>query len=100
MKKRLGIILAGFIIAALSFTIVLSKTQEKSSTNFAIPWDVVSGGGNEISSTNYTIKGTTGQATIGIGSSSSYTIGAGYWYGVDEGLFQILLPLIIKNHSP
>jgi uncharacterized protein (UPF0264 family) len=99
MRKRLAIVLAGFTLVALGAGIVLAGSPKGSSTNYAIPWDVVSAGGKEMASPNYAIKGTTGQMSIGPGSSSSYAIGAGYWYNWDERLFKIFLPLILKNRT-
>jgi len=100
MRKRLAILLVGFTLVALGTGIVLAGTPKGSSTNYAIPWDVVSGGGKEMASTKYAIKGTTDQAVIGPGSSSSYAIGAGYWYAWVERLFRNFLPLILKNRAP
>ena len=99
MRKRLAIVLVGFTLMALGTGIALARTPKGSSTNYAIPWGVVSGGGNEMASANYAIKGTIGQAAIRPGSSSSYAIGAGYWYDWDGRLFQIFLPLILKNRT-
>ncbi len=100
MKKLLVIILAGLIIVALGAGIVLAESPLKSSTNYAVPWDVVAGGGGKMSSANYAISSTTGQTAIGPGSSSGYAIGAGYWYGAVEQEYQIYLPLGIKSALP
>lgn len=98
MKKRLAIFLIVTLVFALGAGITLAEPLMGSSTNYALPWDVVAGGGAEMASSNYAIRGTTGQTAIGPGSSSSYAIGAGYWYGLGERLIRIFLPLI--NQTP
>jgi membrane-associated PAP2 superfamily phosphatase len=100
MKKTLVILLAGLIILAFGAGIVLAESPLKSSASYAVPWDVVAGGGGKMSSTHYAISGTTGQTGIGPGSSSGYTIGAGYWYGAGEHEYQIYLPLGVKSSVP
>jgi hypothetical protein len=100
MKKLPVFVLIGLLTVALGVGIVLAESQWGSSANYAIPWDVVSGGGNDMASANYAIKSTSGQTAIGPGSSSNFTIGAGYWHGLGERLFKIFLPLEMKNIAP
>lgn len=100
MKKLPVLVLVGFFIVALGVGVVLAEAPRGSSANYAIPWNVVSGGGSEMASANYAIKSTTGQTAIGPGSSSNYSIGAGYWYGLGERSFKIFLPLEMKALVP
>jgi hypothetical protein len=103
MKRRFSVIFGvGFLVLVLGAGIVWANADSiwASSPNYAIPWDVVSGGGNEMGSTNYAIKSTNGQTIIGPGSSNNYSIGVGYWYGVGERFFSIYLPLIVKSLIP
>lgn len=104
MKKRFPIlILAGFLLALVfgtSIVLVNADSPQGSSTNYSIPWDAISGGGNEMASANYAIKSTTGQTTIGAGSSSNYSIRAGYWYGLTQRVYDFYLPLILKSLVP
>jgi hypothetical protein len=51
-----------------------------------------------MTSSSYALNGTIGQAAIGPADSTSYDLGAGYWYGVRIGPFTIYLPLILKNY--
>jgi hypothetical protein len=98
--KRLAIVLLGLTLVALGAGMVLARNTKGSSTNYAIPWDVVSGGGQDMASTSYAIKGTTGQPAIGPGSSNNYALGAGYWYSWIERLFKNFLPLVLENRAP
>ncbi len=79
------------LIVALGTGIVLARSD-----SHAIPWDTIAGGGSEMSSASYAINGTIGLPVIGPGSSSNYSIGAGYWYGVGDGSSQLFLPVVIR----
>ena len=59
----------------------------QSSTNYIIPSDVLSGGGEDISSASYELLSTLAQSSpIGTSSSSSYINSAGFW-SVSDKLF-------------
>ncbi len=52
-----------------------------SSTSYKIPTTVMSSGGNEMSSANFSMVSTLGQPTaLGHGSSGNYTIESGFFY--------------------
>jgi len=54
-----------------------------SSTSYRISTSVISGGGNTMSSDNFTMVSTLGQpSSLGSGTSNSYRIDAGYWYTI------------------
>ena len=67
------------------------------STNYAINWDVMGGGGAPIASTNFALNGTIGQGIIGLKSSTNYGLCSGYWCSEVE--YQIFLPLVLRNYS-
>ncbi len=52
-------------------------------TGEQIKWQVISSGGTKASSTNYAMRGTTGQTAVGSGSSENYQVFQGYWGGGD-----------------
>ncbi len=96
MKRHTAI----YALALLSFVLVAAVALAGSSANYGIPWDVVGRGGDEMSSGSYAIRGTAGQSIIGPGTSDSYVLGAGYWYGfrgVYLGGYGIYLPLVIRG---
>jgi hypothetical protein len=97
MKKHL-VLLLGLLGVALVVIPVLAG----SSANYAIPWEVIGRGGNEMSSTNYGIKSTTGQPIIGPSTSTGYRLGAGYWYNMGPveipSFYDIFLPIIFKSY--
>ena len=55
------------------------------STGEQIRWQVISGGGNRGTSTNFTLSGTVGQTAIGPGTSASYKHHAGFWQNFSSG---------------
>jgi hypothetical protein len=52
---------------------------------------VIGSGATNGSSTNYTLRGTVGQAVIGTGSSTSYGVGHGFWYTLQGGAAGVVL---------
>ncbi len=96
MNRRTTAILLGLLAVALVTGIALAKN----SANYAIPWDVLGGGGNEMASTGFQVRGTVGQTSIGPASSANYRLGAGYWYGfgpVSIPQNYIYLPVLLKD---
>ena len=56
-----------------------SALAASSSANYAIPWDVLDGGGGQSSSANYTLQSSIAQAgPIGESSSAGYVLQAGF----------------------
>ncbi|MFQ5453720.1 MAG: hypothetical protein ACE5D6_05990 [Candidatus Zixiibacteriota bacterium] len=49
-------------------------------TGEEINWQVIAGGGNYGSSTNYFLGSTVGQTAVGYGISSTYNLSSGFWY--------------------
>ena len=75
--------------------------QAMESANFILDWftPLTSGGGGPSSSAHYAANFTIGQSAIGASSSTSYSAGIGYWYGLVQQIsriFNINLPLITK----
>ena len=96
MKKRRTLVLLSLLVAALVATVA----QAGSSPSYAINWDVVAKGGSAMASTHYAIQSTNSQTAIGIASSGTYHMGAGYWYGeaaVEFPSHMIYLPVIVKS---
>ena len=90
------------LAALLALLLGAVVAYAQSGDGYDLSWHVVSGGGGPMSSTNYAINGTIGQAAIGPAVSTNYDLGAGYWYGVVIQIgpveFKIYLPLILKNY--
>jgi hypothetical protein len=99
MHKRHIFILAAALLAVLALA---SGAQAMSSENYALDWMVLlNGGGGAASSANYSAHLTFGQTAPGTASSSGYSAGLGYWFGmVQESAAEFLrlhLPLILRG---
>lgn len=103
MNKRRGFalcvpLLCGLLLAGLALA--------QNSVSYDLAWNVITGGGGPRGLTSYAINSTIGQAAIGPMSSSSYRLGAGYWYGVAVSaprptpVATLLLPIIMKGCAP
>lgn len=92
-RKRLVVLLMVLLCALWLAQVTLAM----SSTNYRLDWftPLTSGGGGAANSTNYAVNLTIGQAAIGGSSSTNYSVGLGYWYGVEQQ-FRVYLPIITK----
>jgi len=91
MKRKI------ILFTLLLLLLLAHGAQAMSSTNFALDWftPLTSNGGGPSSSTNYAANFTIGQTVIGASSSTHYSMGLGYWYGIFQQ-FRMRLPLIYK----
>jgi len=81
-KAMFGVALAACLLLAAG-----AQTGGMSSLNYQIPVDVVSGGGNSMSSVNYTMSSTLGQPSpLGPATSASYDNYPGFWQA-DQGVY-------------
>lgn len=95
--------MAALAVALLCGLAVAGMAWAISSTNYAIDWSVMGGGGGPISSTSYSMNSTIGQAVIGSKSSTSFQVGSGFWPGViavEIGPLRIYVPIILKSYAP
>ena len=61
---------------------------------------MLSGGGAPASSGSgrVSLHGSLGQTATGSSSGSGATLGAGFWYGLGKGVYEVYLPLTLRNH--
>ncbi|MDJ0752103.1 MAG: hypothetical protein QNJ45_01180 [Ardenticatenaceae bacterium] len=71
-------------------------TPAASSLSYQLEWDVVANGGSTMQSASYTMYSTTGQTAVTTMDGNSYTMENGFWHGVFDDVFQLLLPIIMK----
>jgi hypothetical protein len=85
------------LFTLLLLLLLAHGVQAMSSANFALDWftPLTSGGGGPSISANYAANLTIGQTAIYASSSTNYSIGLGYWYGIFQQ-FRVRLPLIVK----
>jgi hypothetical protein len=84
------------LLAFLCFLALVAGAWAISSTNYAIDWNVMGGGGGPISGTAYQVNGTAGQAVIGPVSGTAYNMELGYWVGAVQ-VGDVYLPVIMNE---
>lgn len=82
------------LVLLLLTGVVLADTTQIPS----VDWSVLSGGGAPAAGGSVTLNGTLGQTAIGPSSASNRILGAGFWYGAGEGVFEIYLPMVLRNY--
>jgi len=64
-------------------------------------WTVDNGGATFANGGDYSLGGTTGQPDAGVLSGGSYTLGGGFWVGLEAAAppveYDIYLPLVMRN---
>jgi hypothetical protein len=76
------------VIGLLLFLLIGGTALAMSSANYDLPWDVLSGGGGDRSSSSYILSDSVGQSSaIGLSQSTNYQLGGGFWYGVSPTTF-------------
>ena len=69
-----------------------------SSDGTTLDWSVLGGAGAPASGGAVTLNGTLGQTAIGASTGTGATLGAGFWYGLGEGAYEIYLPVTLRNY--
>lgn len=87
------LILAGFLQNFQDAQAGIQGTSD----SYGLNWDVVSSGGNVMTSDSYTFKSTSGQVVIGQSSSPSFTMHSGYWVAIRDAISRIFLPLLMRE---
>jgi len=68
-----------------------------SSASYQLNWEVMANGGSTMSSTSFMLYSTIGQNVTTTMSGSSYTLKNGFWHGIFEDIYNVFLPLILKE---
>lgn len=88
------------VLAVLLIIMMVGVAGAGSSANYAIDWQVLTGGGAPASGGNVTLNGSLGQTAIGPASGGNVNVGSGYWFGIgqsggDSGQ-PVYLPIILR----
>ena len=91
-KKKLLI-----LIAMAAWLVVFAGAGIQAVYQHNIDWSVISGGGQQIESSNYTLNGTMGQSFVGPAQSDDHAVGSGYWYGLKSFVqtFESFIPFVV-----
>jgi hypothetical protein len=100
--KRIRMIPLG--LGVLLIFLLAGVVWAGSSDNYAIDWQVMSGGGAPASgSGGVTLNGSLGQTAVGPSAGGDVSLGAGYWIGarpvapVPPADWFIFLPVVVRN---
>jgi len=85
------LVLAGLALAGMAWA--------GSSNGTAVDWSVLSGGGAPVAVGSVTLNGSLGQTGIGSLSGPGVTVGAGFWYRLGEDIYEVYLPLTLRNYD-
>ena len=89
----------GLMALLLLLTILLvGAVRAESSDGRGVDRQVLSSGGAPASGGSASLNGTLGQTAIGSSSGTGAAVGAGFWYGLGEGVYEIYLPVVLRNH--
>jgi hypothetical protein len=91
------------ILILLAALILAGAAWAGNSANYAVNWQVLSGGGAPVESASgvVVLNGSLGQTAAGISSASQSNLGSGFWYGMNlEDMWaslRIYLPITLQN---
>jgi hypothetical protein len=100
--KRLPFALLAFI-CILTLAGFLQNFQDAqagiqgTSDSYGLNWEVVSSGGNVMTSDSYVFSSTSGQVVTGQSSSPSFTMHSGYWMPFKQAFTRVFLPLLMRE---
>jgi hypothetical protein len=94
-RKKTLLFLAGLMAVLLLSGMVIGAAWAQSGGGFDLHWNVIAGGGGNMTGSGYTVSSTIGQNVVGSSSGSGFMLGHGYWFGFIP--YKILLPMIIKQ---
>ena len=89
MKTKIMIALAAFLLLT---GVALANVGP------TVDWWVIGGGGGHAEAGAYALDGTIGQAMVGVASSGSSELCAGFWCGA-AAVYKTYLPLVVRNFS-
>ena len=93
MKSKIAILV--FLVVMLT----VAGIAYAASTDFAIPWWTVDGGGGTSQGGDFALSGTIGQPDAGeVMTGGDYALVGGYWAGVQSSPYThcIYLPLVMR----
>lgn len=97
MKRRI-VIASGLLVVSLVVTLG-GAALAQTSASYNLEWNVIGGGGQEVSSANYLVNSTAGQgvASPPYSLSASYVVCVGYWCG-DFLTIDFFLPVVLRSY--
>lgn len=75
---------------------IVARAEQSPSTDYAIIWHTIDGGGGVSQGGNYTLQGTLGQPDAGSLQGGDYILAGGYWAAFKQWWSQYL-PVILST---
>ncbi len=97
-RKLMRLVLMGLVVGLLLFVaaVVAALALEPAAPSAAdLSWQVMAAGGSTMSSSSYTLLSTTGQPVAGTAGGADHTLLSGYWYGFQQFVWTVLLPVVM-----
>lgn len=92
---HVGLLALSLLLLMLLAGIAWAGTSDGTAVN----WHVLSSGGAPAAGGSVMLNGTLGQTATGSLSGPSAALGAGFWYGLGEGVYEIYLPVVLRNYG-
>jgi hypothetical protein len=92
-----ALLLALVGLMALTAAGVLAQSAAPSA-GYSLTWDVLANGGTTMSSAHFRMQSTAGQPLTAVSTSGDLRLKSGYWYGLQDVLRRVFLPLLDRNH--
>lgn len=92
-----GLLLILILLLSLTAAVALARPAEPEA-DYGLTWDVFASGGTTASSANFRMLSTAGQPLTGVSTSADYSLNSGYWYGLQDVLRRIFMPLLNRDN--
>lgn len=102
IRSHPRLLMAGALLMVLMGLLALSAASALAqpaapSASYDMTWDVFASGGTTMTSANFRMLSTAGQPLTAVSESASYDLKSGYWYGLQNVLRRVFLPLLDRN---
>ena len=89
------LLLLGLALLLISGVTIVAAEPDN---GYQIPRWVIGGGGGKSAAGGYALVGTAGQPLTDVGSGAGYEICSGFWCGAGGLLYEVYLPLVLRNY--
>lgn len=95
--KRFAVIALLLVVLLMAGAVVAALAMEPAApAATGLNWQFIASGGATMESASFTMLSTTGQPVAGMTSGTNYSVLSGYWYGFQEFVRNVFLPIIMR----
>jgi hypothetical protein len=90
------------LLTVLALLSLAGAVWAQNSPNYDLSWHVIAGGGRNMASASYALRGTLGQLAVGKAESADHALETGYWSSVLAAAapYEVFLPLVVRDTTP